>query len=150
MVSVFSSNLFLLNIYDIYFTPGLTNVTNSILLSFGNLRRLFYAVVPPSIDSMEEICLAGYQDALQFLKLSGLIQCKECKTLTKEDCKTLPKEDCTKCKELEKQAEDSNLPESLRQVFQEARQSETTTGGFLSQLTQPIKSSLAWLLTLSY
>ena len=149
MVSVFSSNLFLLNIYDIYFTPGLTNVTNSILLSFGNLRRLFYAVVPPSIDSMEEICLAGYQDALQFLKLSGLIQCKECKTLTKEDYKTLPKEDCTKCKELEKQAEDSNLPESLRQVFQEARQSEATTSGFLSGLIQSIRSGMAWLLTLS-
>ena len=117
MVSVFSSNLFLFNIYDIHFTPGLTNVTNSILLSFGNLRRLFYAVVPPSIDSMEEICLAGYQDALQFLRLSGLIQCKECKTLTKEDYKTLTKEDCAKCKQLEKQAEDSKLPESLRQVF---------------------------------
>ena len=126
---------------DIYFTPGLT-------LTFGNLRRLFYAVVPPSIDSMEEICLAGYQDALQFLKLSGLIQCEECKTLTKEDYKTLTKEDCAKCKELEKQAEDSKLPESLRQVFQEARQSEATTGGFLSQLIQSIRSSLAWFLTL--
>ena len=148
MVSVFSSNLFLLNIYDIYFTPGLTNVTNSILLSFGNLRRLFYAVVPPSIDSMEEICLAGYQDALQFLKLSGLIQCEECKT--KEGYKTLTKEDCARCKELEKQAEDSNLPESLRQVFQEARQSEASTSGFLSRLIRPIRSSLAWLLTLSY
>ena len=147
MVSVFSSNLFLLNIYDIYFTPGLTNVTNSILLSFGNLRRLFYAVVPPSIDSMEEICLAGYQDALQFLKLSGLIQCEECKT--KEDYNTLPKENCAKCKELETQADESNLPESLRQVFQEARQSEATTSGFLSQLTHSIRSSLAWFLTLS-
>ena len=94
MVSVFSSNLFLLNIYDIYSTPGLTNVTNSILLSFGNLRRLFYAVVPPSIDSMEEFYLAGYQDTLQFLKLSGLIQCEECKTLTEEEYKTLTKEDC--------------------------------------------------------
>ena len=148
MVSVFSSNLFLLNIYDIYFTPGLTNVTNSILLSFGNLRRLFYAVVPPSIDSMEEICLAGYQDALQFLKLSGLIQCEECKT--KEDYNTLPKENCAKCKELEKQADESNLPESLRQVFQRARQSVVTTSGFLSELIQTIRSSLAWLLTLSY
>ena len=127
----------------IYFTPGLT-------LTFGNLRRLFYAVVPPSIDSMEEICLAGYQDALQFLKLSGLIQCEECKTLTKEDYKTLTKEDCAKCKELEKQAEDSNLPESLRQVFQEARQSEASAGGFLSGLIQTIRSSLAWLLALSY
>ena len=143
MVSVFSSNLFLFNIYHNYFTPGLT-------LTFGNLRRLFYTVVPPSIDSMEEFYLAGYQDTLQFLKLSGLIKCEECKTLTEEEYKTLPKEDCAKCKELEKQAEDSNLPESLRQVFQEARQSEATIGGFLSQLTQPIKSSLAWLLTLSY
>ena len=150
MVSVFSSNLFLLNIYDIYFTPGLTNVTNSILLSFGNLRRLFYAVVPPSIDSMEEFYLAGYQDTLQFLKHSGLIKCEECKTLTEEEYKTLPKEDCAKCKELEKQAEDSNLPESLRQVFQEARQSEASAGGFLSGLIQSIRSSMAWLLTLSY
>ena len=106
--------------------------------------------MPPSIDLMEETCHAGYRDTFQFLKLSGPIQCEECKTLTEEDYKTLPKEDCAKCKELEKQAEDSNLPESLRQVFQEARQSEATTGGFLSQLTQPIKSSLAWLLTLSY
>ena len=146
MVSLFSSNLFLLNIYDIYFTPGLTNVTNSILLSFGNLRRLFYAVVPPSIDWMEEFYLAGFQDTLQFLKLSGLIQCEECKT--KVDYKTLTKEDCAKCKELEKQVEDSNLTESLRQVFQEARQSEATTGGFLSQLIQSIRSSLAWFLTL--
>ena len=143
MVSVFFSNLFLFNIYDIFFTPGLT-------LTFGNLRRLFYAVVPPSIDTMEETYLEGYRDTFKFLKLRGLIQCKECKTLTKEDYKTLTKEDCAKCKELEKQAEDSNLPESLRQVFQEARQSEATTSGFLSQLTQPIKSSLAWLLTLSY
>ena len=143
MVSLFSSNLFLFNIYDICFSPGLT-------LTFGNLRRLFYAVVPPSIDLMEEIYLEGYQDALQFLKLSGLIQCEECKTLTKEDYKTLTKEDCAKCKELEKQAEDSNLPESLRQVFQEARQSEATDSGFLSQLIQTIRSSLAWLLTLSY
>ena len=149
MVSVFSSNLFLLNIYDTYFTPGLTNVTNSILLSFGNLRRLFYAVVPPSIDTMEETYLEGYQDALQFLKLRGLIQCEECKTLTKEDYKTLTKKDCAKCKELEKQAEDSKLPESLRQVFQEARQSEATTSGFLSQLIQSIRSSLAWFLALS-
>ena len=128
---------------DIYFTPGLT-------LTFGNLRRLFYAVVPPSIDSMEEFYLAGFQDTLQFLKLSGLIQCEECKTLTEEDYKTLPKEDCAKCKELEKQAEDSNLPESLRQVFQEARQSEASAGGFLSRLIQTIRSSLAWLLALSY
>ena len=143
MVSVFSSNLFLLNIYDIYFTPGLT-------LTFGNLRRLFYTVVPPSIDTMEETCKAGYRDTLQFLKLSGLIKCEECKTLTKEDYKTLPKEDCAKCKELEKQAEDSNLPESLRQVFQEARQSEASAGGFLSGLIQTIRSSLAWLLALSY
>ena len=142
MVSVFSSNLFLFNIYDIYFTPGLT-------LTLGNLRRLFYAVVPPSIDSLEKFYLAGFQDTLQFLKLSGLIQSEECKTLTKEDYKTLTKEDCAKCKELEKQAEDSNLPESLRQVFQEARQSEATTGGFLSQLIQSIRSSLAWFLTLS-
>ena len=96
------------------------------------------------------ICLEGYQDALQFLRLSGLIQCKECKTLTKEDYKTLTKEDCAKCKELEKQAEDSKLPESLRQVFQEARQSEATTSSFLSWLIQQIRSSLAWLLTLSY
>ena len=140
MVSVFSSNLFLFNIYDIYFTPGLT-------LTFGNLRRLFYAVVPPSIDSMEETYLAGYRDTLQFLKLSGLIQCEECKT--KEDYNTLPKENCAKCKELEKQADESNLPESLRQVFQEARQSEATTSGFLSRLIQTIRSSLAWLLTLS-
>ena len=143
MVSVFSSNLFLFNIYHIYFTPGLT-------LTFGNLRRLFYAVVPPSIDSLEKFYLAGFQDTLQFLKLSGLIQCEECKTLTKEDYKTLTKEDCAKCKEIEKQAEDSNLPESLRQVFQEARQSEATTSGFLSELIQTIRSSLAWLLTLSY
>ena len=128
--------------------PGLTNVTNSILLSFGNLRRLFYAVVPPSIDSMEETYLAGYRDTLQYLKLSGLIQCEECKT--KEDYNTLPKENCVKCKELEKQADESNLPESLRQVFQEARQSEATTSGFLSELIQTIRSSLAWLLTLSY
>ena len=142
MVSLFSSNLFLFNLYDIYFTPGLT-------LTFGNLRRLFYAVVPPSIDLMEEIYLEGYQDALQFLKLSGLIQCEECKTLTKEDYKTLTKEDCAKCKELEKQAEDSNLPESLRQVFQEARQSEANAGGFLSGLIQSIRPSMAWLLTLS-
>ena len=99
---------------------------------------------------MEETCLAGHQDVLLFLKLSGLIQCEECKTLTEEDYKTLPKEDCAKCKELEKQAEDSNLPESLRQVFQEARQSEATTSGFLSELIQTIRSSLAWLLTLSY
>ena len=128
---------------DIYFTPGLT-------LTFGNLRRLFYAVVPPSIDSMEEFYLAGFQDTLQFLKLSGLIQCEECKTLTEEEYKTLTKENCARCKELEKQAEDSNLPESLRQVFQEARQSEATTSGFLSGLIQTIRSSLAWLLTLSY
>ena len=131
------------NIYDIYFTPGLT-------LTFGNLRRLIYTVVPPSIDTMEETCQAGYRDTFQFLKLSGLIKCEECNTLTKEDYKTLPKEDCAKCKELEKQADDSNLPESLRQVFQEARQSEATTRGFLSQLIQTIRSSLAWLLTLSY
>ena len=142
MVSVFSSNLFLFNIYHIYFTPGLT-------LTFGNLRRLFYAVVPPSIDSLEKFYLAGFQDTLQFLKLSGLIQCEECKTLTKEDYKTLTKEDCAKCKQLEKQAEDSKLPESLSQVFQEARQSEATSGGFLSRLIQTIRSSLAWLLTLS-
>ena len=143
MVSLFSSNLFLFNIYDICFSPGLT-------LTFGNLRRLFYAVVPPSIDLMEEIYLEGYQDALQFLKLSGLIQCEECKTLTKEDYKTLnTKEDCARCKELEKQAEDFKLPESLRQVFQEARQSEATTSGFLSELIQTIRSTLAWLLTLS-
>ena len=107
MVSVFSSNLFLLNIYDIYFTPGLT-------LTFGNLKRLFYAVVPPSIDTMEETYLEGYRDTFKFLKLRGLIQCKECKTLTKEDYKTLAKKDCAKCKELEKQAEDYKLPESLR------------------------------------
>ena len=132
------------------FVSGLKNVTNSIILSFGNMRRLFYAVVPPSVDSMEELCLEGYQDALRFLKLSGLIKCEECKTLTKEDYKTLPKEDCAKCKELEKQAEDSNLPESLRQVFQEARQSEASAGGFLSGLIQTIRSSLAWLLALSY
>ena len=106
-------------------------------------------MVPPSIDLMEEIYLEGYQDALQFLKLSGLIQCEECKTLTKEDYKTLTKEDCARCKELEKQAEDSKLPESLRQVFQEARQSEATTSGFLSELIQTIRSTLAWLLTLS-
>ena len=143
MVSVFSSNLFLFYIYDIYFTPGLT-------LTFGNLRRLFYAVVPPSIDTMEETYLEGYRDTFQFLKLRGLIQCEECKTLTKEDYKTLTKEDCAKCKELEKQAEDSKLPESLRQVFQEARQSEASTGGFLSRLIRPIRSSLAWLLTLSH
>ena len=99
---------------------------------------------------MEETCQAGYRDTLQFLKLSGLIKCEECKTLTKEDYKTLPKEDCAKCKELEKQAEDSNLPESLRQVFQEARQSEASAGGFLSGLIQTIRSSLAWLLALSY
>ena len=142
MVSVFSSNLFLFNIYDIYFTPGLT-------LTFGNLRRLFYAVVPPSIDTMEETYLEGYRDTLQFLKLRGLIQCEECKTLTKEDYKTLAKKDCAKCKELEKQAEDSKLPESLRQVFQEAKQSEASAGGFLSWLIRPIRSSLAWLLTLS-
>ena len=143
MVSVFSSNLFLFNIYDIYFTPGLT-------LTFGNLRRPFYAVVPPSIDSLEKFYLAGFQDTLQFLKLSGLIQCEACKTLTKEDYKTLTKEDCAKCKELEKQAEDSNLPESLRQVFQEVRQPEASAGGFLSWLIQSIRSSMAWLLTLSY
>ena len=141
MVSVFSSNLFLFNIYDIYFTPGLT-------LTLGNLRRLFYTVVPPSIDILEETCHAGYRDTLQYLKLIGLIQCEECKT--KEDYKTHPKEDCAKCKELEKQAEDSKLPESLRQVFQEARQSEATTGCFLSGLIQTIRSSLAWLITLSY
>ena len=129
------------NIYDIYFTPGLT-------LTFGNLRRLFYTVVPPSIDTMEETYLAGYQDTVRFLKLSGLIQCEECKT--KEDYKTIPKEDCAKCRELEKQAEDSKLPESLKQVFYEARQSEATTGGFLSGMIQTIRSSLVWLLTLSF
>ena len=144
MVSVFFSNLFLFNIYDIYFTPGLT-------LTLGNLRRLFYAVVPPSINSLEKFYMAGYQDTFQFLKLSGLIKCEECKTLTEEECKALTKdkEDCAKCKELEKKAEDSKLPESLRQVFQEARQSEATTSGFLSRLIQTIRSSLAWLLTLS-
>ena len=107
-------------------------------------------MVPPSIDSLEETYVAGFQDTLQFLKLSGLIQCEECKTLTKEGYKTLPKEDCAKCKEIEKQAEDSKMPESLRQVFQEARQSEATTSSFLSWLIQQIRSSLAWLLTLSY
>ena len=131
------------NIYHIYSTPGLT-------LTFGNLRRLFSAVVPPSIDSLEKFYLAGYQDTLQFLKLRGLIQCEECKTLAKEDYDTLTKEDCAKCKEIEKQAEDSKMPESLRQVFQEARQSEATTSSFLSWLIQQIRSSLAWLLTLSY
>ena len=119
-------------------------------MTVGNLRRLFYAVVPPSIDTMEETYLEGYRDTFKFLKLRGLIQYKEGKTLTKEDYKTLTKEDCAKCKELEKQAEDSKLPESLRQVFQEARQSEATTSGFLSKLIQTIRSSLAWLLTLSY
>ena len=142
MVSVFSSRLFLFNIYHIYFTPGLT-------LTLGNLRRLFYAVVPPSIDSLEKFYMAGYEDTFQFLKLNGLIKCEECKTLTEEECKALTK-DCAKCKELEKKAEDSKLPESLRQVFQEARQSEATTSGFLSELIQTIRSSLAWLLTLSY
>ena len=107
-------------------------------------------MVPPSIDLMEEIYLEGYQDALQFLKLSGLIQCEECKTLTKEDYKALTKEDCAKCKELEKRAEDSNLPESLRQVFQEARQSAANASCFLSGLIQSIRSGMAWLLTLSY
>ena len=141
MVSVFSSRLFLFNIYDIYFTPGLT-------LTLGNLRRLFYAVVPPSIDSLEKFYMAGYEDTFQFLKLNGLIKCEECKTLTKEECKALTK-DCAKCKELEKKAEGSKLPESLRQVFQEARQSEASTRGFLSGLIQTIRSSLAWLLTLS-
>ena len=126
---------------DIYFTPGLT-------LTPGNLRRLFYAVVPPNIDTMEETYQAGYRDTLQYLKLCGLFHCEECKT--KENFKTLPKKDCAKCKELEEQAEDSNLPESLRQVFQEARQSEASAGGFLSGLIQTIRSSLAWLLTLSY
>ena len=56
----------------IKFLSGLKNVTNSMILSFGNMRRLFYAVVPPSVDSMEELCLEGYQDALRFLKLSLL------------------------------------------------------------------------------
>ena len=106
--------------------------------------------MPPSIDSLEKFYLAGYQDTLQFLKLRGLIQCEECKTLAKEDYDTLTKEDCAKCKEIEKQAEDSKMPESLRQVFQEARQSEATTSSFLSWLIQQIRSSLAWLLTLSY
>ena len=87
MVSVFFSRLFLFNIYHIYFTPGLT-------LTLGNLRRLFYAVVPPSIDSLEKFYMAGYQDTFQFLKLSGLIKCEECKTLTEEEYKTLTKEDC--------------------------------------------------------
>ena len=141
MVSLFYGNLFLFNIYDIYLTPGLT-------LTFANLRRLFYAVVPPCIDTMEETYLAGYQDTVRFLKLSGLIQCEECKT--KEDYKTIPKEYCAKCRELEKQAEDSKLPESLKQVFHEARQSEATTGGFLSGMIQTIRSSLVWLLTLSF
>ena len=118
-------------------------------MTLGNLRRLFYAVVPPSIDSLEKFYMAGYEDTFQFLKLNGLIKCEECKTLTEEECKALTK-DCAKCKELEKKAEDSKLPESLRQVFQEARQSEATTSGFLSELIQTIRSSLAWLLTLSY
>ena len=142
MVSLFSSNLFLFNISDIYFTPGFT-------LTLGNLRRLFYAVVPPSIDSLEKFYQAGFQDTFQFLKLSGLIKCEECKTLTKEEYKALTKENCAKCKELEKKAQDSKLPESLRQVFQEARQSEASTRGFLSGLIKTIRSSLAWLLTLS-
>ena len=105
--------------------------------------------MPPSINLMEETCHAGYRDTFQFLKLSGLIQCEECKTLTEEDYKTHPKEDCARCKELEEQAEDSNLPESLRQVFEEARQSEASASGFLSRLIQSIRSSMAWLLTLS-
>ena len=97
-------------------------------------------MVPPSIDSLEKFYMAGYEDTFQFLKLNGLIKCEECKTLTEEECKALTKdkEDCAKCKELEKKAEDSKLPESLRQVFQEARQSETTTGSFLSRLIRPI------------
>ena len=94
--------------------------------------------------------MAGFQDTFQFLKLSGLIKCEECKTLTEEECKALSKEDCAKCKELEKKADESDLPESLRQVFQEARQSEASAGGFLSGLIQTIRSSLAWLLALSY
>ena len=98
---------------------------------------------------MEETYLEGYRDTFKFLKLRGLIQCEECKTLTKEDYKTLTKKDCAKCKELEKKAEDSKLPQSLRQVFKEARQSEATASGFLSKLIQTIRASLAWFLTLT-
>ena len=113
------------------FVSGLKNVTNSIILSFGNMRRLFYAVVPPSVDSMEELCLEGYQDALRFLKLSGLIRC--------EDCKTVTREDCLGCREEEEKAEKSDLPESMRQVFEEARKVEEAAGGLFSWFLRPIE-----------
>ena len=113
------------------FVSGLKNVTNSIILSFGNMRRLFYAVVPPSVDSMEELCLEGYQDALRFLKLSGLIRC--------EDCKTVTKVDCLGCREEEEKAQRSDLPEAMKQVFEEARKVEEAADGLFSWLPRPIE-----------
>ena len=113
------------------FFSGLKNATNSIILSFGNMRRLFYAVVPPSVDSMEELCLEGYQDALRFLKLSRLIRCADCKTLTKVDCPG--------CREVEEEAEKSELPKAMRQVFEEARNVEAAAGGLFSWFMRPIE-----------
>ena len=113
------------------FVSGLKNVTNSIILSFGNMRRLFYAVVPPSVDSMEELCLEGYQDALRFLKLSGLIRCADCRTVTKVDCPA--------CREVEEEAEKSELPEPLRRVFEEARNVEAAADGIFSWFMRPIE-----------
>ena len=117
---------------------GLTNVTNSIILSFGNMRRLFHAVVPPSVDSMEELCLEGYQDALRFLKISGLLRCADCKTVTRVDCAT--------CRQVEEEAEKSHLPESVRQVFEEARETEAAADGLFSWFIRPIEMSFEWFL----
>ena len=106
-------------------------MTNSFILSFGNMRRLFYAVVPPSVDSMEGLCLEGYQDALRFLKLSGLVRCEHCKTVTRVGCPG--------CREVEEKAEKSDLPEAMKQVFEEARKVEEAAGGLFSWLLRPIE-----------
>ena len=78
--------------------------------------------------------MEGYQDALRFLKLSGLIRCTDCKTVM-----TSSRVDCPGCLEVEEQAEKSELPMGLRQVFEEARVVEAAADGIFSWLMRPIE-----------
>ena len=106
-------------------------MTNSLVLSFGNLRRLFNVIIPPSVEGMEQVCQEGYQDTLRFLLDSRHIHCRSC---SKE-----PASGCGACRETQEAAGGSHLPLAVRRVFQEARGEQPRAGGWLQWLLEPIE-----------
>ncbi|GFS91474.1 patanin-like phospholipase domain-containing protein atgl-1 [Nephila pilipes] len=77
-VAPFSGNSDICPENDGLFLKSLTLSNTSIGLTSSNMYMLFRVLFPASPDIQKDICQRGYNDALRYLRDTGLLQCSNC------------------------------------------------------------------------